>query len=261
MRHRNFIETRIAAVNRSVEQQFEIHHVIDDNRAFPAFVRVPRHNHAGLGLKPRRQRTRRLNQHVPVCRIAGDSVTVAVTASHSESDVVIRSQVFDPFESFGLFRRARFPLRITGQLVQKPQRTGEETADPPFVSAVTVHPVLEILRGFAFTGSHQFVVQPGRLPRRRFRIFFHIDSRRFAFAVCAVHRQQSRDAEQRHPFVLFHSFRSDFRFYNCSAANATVCTNVKRFFRKSKPFRWEISGKHSNNKACSANKFGERYDL
>ena len=52
MRDGYFVEAGVSAVQSGVEEQFEVHHVVDDDRAFPAGVRIPRHDDPGFGLEP-----------------------------------------------------------------------------------------------------------------------------------------------------------------------------------------------------------------
>ena len=149
-----FVEDGIAAVQGGIEEQFEVHHVVDDNGAFPTCIRIPRHDDSGFGLESCGKRAGRLDQYVGIGRITRDAISVTVAASHAESDVVVRGEVLDSFEPFGLFRCAAFPFRVAGQFVEIPQRARKESTDPRFVGTIVVLPILVHLWGsvYSFVG-------------------------------------------------------------------------------------------------------------
>ena len=135
-------------------KDFQVHHIVDDDREIPPFAGVPAagaaHDRAETGaefLGPG-------FHHLQIGGIPGQAVPVAETAVHLETDVVVGVHPYDPVQ-FGSLAFCHFQhVGIAGVLINQPERAGEESAGP-----IVQFPVLDLA---FFEGDRHFV---GRYPR------------------------------------------------------------------------------------------------
>ena len=136
MRHRNLIERRVAGQTRRFEHQFQIHHVVNDNRTFPTPFRLPSTFHIPRLDNPCHrteaggQGTGSLNNHLLIFWIARQTQTVPKTTIDHKTDIMVPLDVFGIFHRFRIFLCKRQQALISCQLIQIPNRTGEKTTAP-----------------------------------------------------------------------------------------------------------------------------------
>jgi len=101
-------------------EQFEVHHVIDDDRIFPA-AEVPGTDLADLGIEARGKRLRALHQDPAVALVLRQAVAVAITATEHEPDVMITGVVLEALQPRGVILGRGQPLRLAGGFIKIPQ--------------------------------------------------------------------------------------------------------------------------------------------
>ncbi len=84
----NAVESTIARDTRSVHQQLQVHHVVDDDGKLPSFAGIPRENAAYVRVETGRECTGRLHDHIFVGRISRQTVSVTVTVVDDKADVM-----------------------------------------------------------------------------------------------------------------------------------------------------------------------------
>ena len=96
----------------------------------PTAETVPRLDDAGIGMETGAERTGRLGQDIFVCGLWSETVGVAITAVHHETNVVVAGESLGGLHVGGIDQGRVFQglvARIVGQI---PQRTGEEAGGP-----------------------------------------------------------------------------------------------------------------------------------
>ena len=136
MRYSNVIEGRIARKTSCFEQEFQVHHVIDDNWAFPsAFtlpssVCIPRLDNSGYRTEAGRKRLCSGHDDILVFRFLAQTVSGQVAASNHEAYIVMPFQVFHRVQVFCIFFSQFLPFFIFSQVIIQPHCSREETTGP-----------------------------------------------------------------------------------------------------------------------------------
>ena len=142
MRHRNLIERRVAGQTRRFEHQFQIHHVVNDNRTFPTPFRlpsafhIPRLDNPGSRTEAGRQRLGSLHHHIFIRRRPCQSQAIPETAIYNKSDIMMPSQVFGFLYGIRIFGGQRQQRAVARQFIQIPDRSGEKAAPPIRITTI-----------------------------------------------------------------------------------------------------------------------------
>ncbi len=111
-------------------QQFEVHHVVDDDGIAP-FLGVPRTGATHRRIEPRGEIAGGSDDHIAVSLVVRQTVAVTVGAVDGKADVVIVGAVLFALHAFGeLFGDAE-QVFAAAVFVEVPHRTREEAAGPP----------------------------------------------------------------------------------------------------------------------------------
>ena len=149
-------------------QQFEVHHVVDDDRILPfVLVVVPRADQPHFGLEARRQRARPGEQHLLVGLVSREAQPVAETAIEHEPHVVVVGGVFLPLDARGVHPSVFQHPGIAAVLVDVPQHAREKAAAPPARIRRDVPAVLPRARQAAFARAVFFRPSAASAARRR----------------------------------------------------------------------------------------------
>ena len=131
MRLRNCVELRIAPVLRRPFEQFQIHHVIDDNEEVLLFPDLaPATNESKFLVIPFRESLCAIQQDTLVLRFRREAQGVAHARHQHEPDVVVAGVVADLVLDCGELLGGSFQVFRLRELVEVPKRTGEEAAAP-----------------------------------------------------------------------------------------------------------------------------------
>ncbi len=128
-----FGHVAIAVVARQVRshgQQFEVHHVVDNDRVTP-FLGVPRAGAAHLGVESCGEVARCGKDDVAVGFLVRQPVAVAVGAVDGEADVVVVGTVFLALHALGKLFGDTAQVFAAAVFIQIPHRTRKEPAGPP----------------------------------------------------------------------------------------------------------------------------------
>ena len=143
MSHCHLIVSGVARELGRLEEQFQIHHVVDDDGTFPAPFRlpavsfhVPALDDLGLLVETCAERLGRLDHHVLIFFLMAQAETVAVAAVDDEADVMVPGEITGLIKSLGVFLCQRQQRGIAGQFIQIPHAAGEEPAPPVGIAAV-----------------------------------------------------------------------------------------------------------------------------
>lgn len=126
----HFIIGVVARKMRRYGQQFEVHHVVDDDR-IPPLVGVPRTGAAYCGIETCGEVARCRNDYVAIGLLVRQAVAVAVGAIDGEADVVIVRAVLFALHAFGELFGDAAQLFAAAVFVEVPHRTGKKSAGPP----------------------------------------------------------------------------------------------------------------------------------
>lgn len=136
MFHGDVIERGVAGQAGRFEQQLEVHHIVDDDgtlpaaRSLPATVGIPRLDDPCPRTEAGGQRLGSLDNDVLIVGLAGQTVTVQVTATDHEAHIVMPLQVFDGIQVLGILLGQLLPLLVTGQFIGEPHAAGKEARAP-----------------------------------------------------------------------------------------------------------------------------------
>ena len=169
MAHGDAVVSRVARKLGGFKHQFEIHHVVDDDGAFPALlglptvriVDVPRLDDASARTEAGGERLRCLHHHVLISLDVLQAQAVAETAVDDEAHVVVARQHFGRFDGARHVFRLLGPLLVASEFVEIPQGAGEEAATPVVRTAVAHFALLverhgiERFLGFLDSGRFQ----------------------------------------------------------------------------------------------------------
>ncbi len=173
-------------------QQFEVHHVVDDDRILPfVLVVVPRADQPHFGLEARRQRARPGEQHLLVGLVSREAQPVAETAIEHEPHVVVVGGVFLPLDARGVHPSVFQHPGIAAVLVDVPQHAREKAAAPPARIRRDVPAVLPRARQAAFARAVFFGHQQ-RLPLGAGQRLVHDGRQRFLPAAGAACEQEGQ---------------------------------------------------------------------
>ena len=130
------VQRTVTAELGGLEEQFEVHHVVDDDRiapsalGLPAAIDVPRLDHPRLRVVARGERAGRRHHHGAVGGRRGETQGVAVAAIDHESHVVVPSQILHAVEDIRMTACALGPLFVAREAIHIPKRSGEKAAHP-----------------------------------------------------------------------------------------------------------------------------------
>ena len=146
------------------EQQFEVHHVVDDDRVIP-FSEIPAPDAANLRIEPLRQLGGALPEDVGRFAAAGQAPGMAETAGQLEAQVMVGMPADQGGEPVGMEGGPLEDLLVSGILPDIPQRAREETAAPPVQVGGAEGIGLEAAReGAGPFGGHVFLQEGVLLP-------------------------------------------------------------------------------------------------
>ena len=91
---------------------------------------VPTTDTTDLWIKPGRQRTCRLDKHLPVCRVMSKPVTIAKAAPHLKTHIMGRPIGLFIFHQRGELLRLFLPLVVLRKFIQHPKLTWKKTTGP-----------------------------------------------------------------------------------------------------------------------------------
>ena len=124
VRNRHLPERLVARITGRPQQEFEVHHVVDDDRVLPLVaVVVPRADQPHFRLETRRQRPGSGEQHLFVGLVPGEAQSVAETAIQHESHVVVVGRIFFAFDARGVHPGVFQNPRIAAVFIHVPQRS------------------------------------------------------------------------------------------------------------------------------------------
>ena len=191
MRNRDIMETVIAGSLACPRQQFEVHHIIDDNRILPFTIigKVPGTDRLDHRVEPGTERTGACHQHILVSGILCQPVTVAIATIKHEAYIVIIRHMLHFFQAFG--KKSGILLQFGSRIVfiQIPEFTGEETAAPPIAVAGFQFAIFDALRQPAIL-LFQLFGHKQRLFGRGFQTAVNHFRKRFLLRGITTRRQQ-----------------------------------------------------------------------
>ena len=201
MRYGHVAQRLVARTVGGPHQQFEVHHVVDDDRILPfVAVVVPRADQPYFGFEARRQRARPGEQHLLVGLVSREAQSVAETAIEHEPHVMVVGGVFFPLDACGEHPGVLQHPGVAAVLVDVPQHAREKAAAPPARIRRDVLAVLPRARQAAFARTVLLGHQQ-RLPLGAGQRLVHDGLQRFPPASGATCEQ---DAEKRVCQKLLH---------------------------------------------------------
>jgi len=157
VRNRHLPERLVARITGRPQQEFEVHHVVDDDRVLPLVaVVVPRADQPHFRLETRRQRPGSGEQHLFVGLVPGEAQSVAETAIQHESHVVVVGRIFFAFDARGVHPGVFQNPRIAAVFIHVPQRSRKKSAAPPARIRRNILAVLPRARQAAFAAAVLF---------------------------------------------------------------------------------------------------------
>ena len=152
MRDRDIIETVIAGSLACPRQQFEVHHIIDDNRILPFTIigKVPGTDRFDHRVESGTERAGACHQYILISGILCQAVTIAIATIKHETYIVVTRHMLYFFQASGKKFGILLQLGSGITFIQVPEFTGEETAAPPIAVAGFQFAILDALRQPAF---------------------------------------------------------------------------------------------------------------
>src|SRR5690606_39074944 len=132
----NIFKTGISGSFRSKKQQFEVHHIIDNDRKIPVFITdkglntIPRLDTADLGIVSASQGLGGLHDNVFVLLRLCKSVVISITAIYHEYKIMGSFVVFLTFQKCQCMLCLTEQLLIFRILIQVQKRTGIKSTGP-----------------------------------------------------------------------------------------------------------------------------------
>ena len=136
MFHGYLVESGIARQAGRFEQQFQVHHIINDYRALPAAcslpatVGIPRLDNACSRTETGGQRLGSLYNHILILCLTGQTISVQIAATDHETYIVMPLQVFYRVQVFRIFLGQLLPFLVAGQFISQPHAAGEKARAP-----------------------------------------------------------------------------------------------------------------------------------
>ena len=115
-------------------QQFEVHHVVDDDREFPTGrlrIDIPAEGCTDGRIETARESMGRIDHGLPPAGVSGDPQRVPVTAVGDETDIMVTGLLRFEIDLPGVFL-SECPHPLISRLeIDVPEAAGEETRTPP----------------------------------------------------------------------------------------------------------------------------------
>ena len=119
------------------EKEFEVHHIVDDDRAFPTSLSLPAVSHNIPGLDDAGIRTeagcegfRGVHKYCVIARDVLEPESVAIAVINHEAHIVVPFQELDFVEDFSVLLSVYCIFLFARELIHIPESAGEETAHP-----------------------------------------------------------------------------------------------------------------------------------
>ena len=119
------VKRRVFALLSSPEQQFKVHHIINNHREIP-LPKIPGTDTAYVRVETTAQIISSLYQYLTDSVGRRQTVRITITAIHHESDIVCTFIIFQRIQVIRKFHRIFFQVFYTSQLICVPQVSGEK---------------------------------------------------------------------------------------------------------------------------------------
>ena len=135
----NVPEGRICSHAADLEEQFEVHHIVNDDRTFPSLLglpslcsHVPRLYDASSRTKACRERSGCIYQDCVVAGNLFEPESVTITVVDHESYIMMRCKILDVMKYLCMLLSLLCIVFVSCEFIHVPERTGKESADPVF---------------------------------------------------------------------------------------------------------------------------------